>query len=58
MSASVYVCVSVCRGGREKEGKKWRKKAKKKKKEEEEIEGYVKRHMEILLSQLEIQIQM
>ena len=33
-------------------------KSQKKKKEEEEIEGYVKRHMEILLSQLEIQIQM
>ena len=56
MSASVYVCVSVCRGGREKEGKKWREKQAKKKKKE--MDGYVKRHMEILLSQLEIQIQM
>lgn len=55
MRASVYVCVSVCRGGREKEGKKWRKKQAKKKKKKE-MEGYVKRHMEILLSQLDIQI--
>lgn len=53
----MYVCVSVCRGGREKEGKKWREKQAKKKKKKE-MEGYVKRHMEILLSQLEIQIQM
>lgn len=28
----MYVCVSVCRGGREKEGKKWREKQAKKKK--------------------------